>query len=251
MEVLDNVWFYPVALAAVFLTGMGKSGFGMAGGLAVPMLALVMSPVQAAAVMLPLLLASDAASVWAYKRDWDRENMKIIVPAGLLGTLVGWATFRFLDENALRIILGAISLGFVASSLIWRNVPTRKPSRLKGWFWCTVSGVTSFVAQAGGPPLWVYLLPQRLEKRLQAGTTIWFFAILNVSKIYPYFTLGLLTAANLTLAAGLIPVALIGIAVGLLVQRKLSTAWFFRVCYTVLFLTGVQLLYKGVGGYSF
>jgi uncharacterized membrane protein YfcA len=248
LEVLYNPWFYPIALSAVFITGMGKSGFGTAGGLAVPMLALVMSPVQAAAVMLPLLLASDAAGVWAYRRDWDRGNMKIILPAGLAGTAIGWATFRYLDENALRIILGAISLGFVASSLVWHNLPARTPSKLKGWFWCTVSGVTSFVAQAGGPPLWVYLLPQRLEKRLQTGTTLVFFAILNVSKIYPYFALGLLTAANLAIAGALIPVALVGIVVGLRVQKRLSTQWFFRICYGILLLTGVQLVYKGVAG---
>jgi uncharacterized protein len=247
LEVLDNVWFYPVAIVAVFLTGMGKSGFGMAGGLAVPLLALVMSPVQAAAVMLPLLLASDAAAVWAYRRDWDPVNMKIMVPAGLAGTLIGWATFRYLNDDALRIILGTIALGFVATSAVRRNVPTRQPSRGRGWFWCTLSGITSFVAQAGGPPFWIYMLPQRLEKRLLAGTTVIFFAILNVSKIFPYFMLGLLSAANLTIAGALLPVALIGLAVGIKVQRRLSPEWFMRICYGLLLVVGIQLLYEGLG----
>jgi uncharacterized protein len=248
VEVLDNVWFFPIAIFAVLLTGMGKSGFGMAGGLSVPLLALVMPVPQAAAVMLPLLLFSDAASVWAYRRDWDRENMKIILPAGLAGTAVGWATFHYLDENALRVVLGVIALGFVANTLLRRHVPTRQPSKVKGYFWSIISGLTSFVAQAGGPPLWVYLLPQRLEKRLQAGTTIIFFAVLNVSKIFPYFSLGLLTAANLTIAAALLPVALVGIVLGIWVQRHLSTVWFFRVCYALLLIAGVQLLYQGLAG---
>jgi uncharacterized membrane protein YfcA len=246
VEVLDNAWFYPVAFVAVFLTGMGKSGFGMAGGLAVPLLALVMSPAQAAAVMLPLLLASDAAAVWAYKRDWDPVNMKIMVPAGLAGTLIGWATFSYMNDDALRIFLGVISLGFVAHSLVRRNVPTRAASRARGWFWCTISGITSFVAQAGGPPFWVYMLPQRLEKRLLAGTTVIFFAILNVSKIFPYFTLGLLTAANLTLAGALLPIALVGLWIGIKVQRRLSQEWFMRFCYTLLLVVGCQLLYEGL-----
>ncbi|MCC6474170.1 MAG: sulfite exporter TauE/SafE family protein [Burkholderiales bacterium] len=225
---------------------MGKAGFGMAGGVTVPLLALVIPPAQGAAIMLPILLVSDAASVYAYRRDWDRANMRILLPAGLAGTGIGWATFSALNDNALRIILGLIALGFVASSLARRDVPDAKPSRRKGWFWGTVSGVTSFIAQSGGAPLWIYLLPQRLEKRLQAGTTVMFFAALNVAKIVPYWSLDLLSFTNVSASLALTPVALLGIVIGVWLQNRMSEKLFLQVSYLILLLTGIQLLYDGI-----
>ena len=248
MEGIESIWFYPLALFVALVTGIGKSGFGMAGGLSVPLLALVIPPAKGAAIMLPLLLVTDCASVYAYRKHWDRSNMRILLPAGLLGTAIGWLIFRVLDENALRIVLGVIAVGFVLNTVLRRQVATSKVSPAKGYFWATVSGVTSFVAQAGGPPLWVYLLPQRLDKRLHAGTTVMFFAALNVSKIFPYWSLGLLTVGNLAASAAMIPPALVGIVLGIWMQRRISTLWFFRVTYTLLFLTGVQLLVQGTRG---
>ncbi len=179
MDAVPSAWFYPVAIFVALITGLGKSGFGMAGGLSMPLLSLVIPPQQGAAVLLPLLLVTDAASVYAYRRDWDRANMRVLLPSGLVGIAIGWVTFSVLDENALRIVLGLIAIGFVLNTVLRRNVATAKPSRAKGYFWGTVSGVTTFVAQAGGPPLWVYLLPQRLEKRREAGTTVRVFAAMN------------------------------------------------------------------------
>ncbi len=248
MEGLANPWFYPLALFVALTTGIGKSGFGMAGGLSVPLLALVIPPAQGAAIMLPLLLVTDLASVYAYRRDWDRLNMKILLPAGLLGTALGWLIFRLLDENALRVVLGIIAVGFVLNTVLRRPAAAAKPSAAKGFFWGGVSGVTSFVAQAGGPPLWVYLLPLRLEKRLHAGTTVMFFAALNIAKIFPYWSLGLLTRGSLTASAAMIPPGLAGIALGVWMQRRMSTLWFFRVTYALLFLVGLQLLVQGLRG---
>ncbi len=248
MEGIANPWFYPLALFVALTTGVGKSGFGMAGGLSVPLLALVISPAQGAAIMLPLLLVTDAASVYAYRRDWDRGLMRVLLPAGLLGTALGWLVFRLLDENSLRVVLGLIAVGFVLNTVLRRSVAAAKPSPKKGFFWAAVSGLTSFVAQAGGPPLWVYLLPLRLEKRLHAGTTVMFFAALNVAKIYPYWSLGLITRGSLTASFAMILPGLLGIALGVWMQRRMSTLWFFRVTYTLLFLVGLQLLVQGLRG---
>ncbi len=248
MEGIANPWFYPLALFVALTTGVGKSGFGMAGGLSVPLLALVISPAQGAAIMLPLLLVTDAASVYAYRRDWDRSLMRVLLPAGLLGTALGWLVFRLLDENSLRVVLGLIAVGFVLNTVLRRSVAAAKPSAKKGFFWAAASGLTSFVAQAGGPPLWVYLLPLRLEKRLHAGTTVMFFAALNVAKIYPYWSLGLITRGSLTASLAMILPGLAGIALGVWMQRRMSTLWFFRVTYTLLFLVGLQLLVQGLRG---
>src|SRR3954469_13121944 len=241
-----GAWFWPIALFVATLTGLGKSGFGMAGGLSVPLLSLVMPPAQAAAIMLPLLLVTDAASVWAYRHSWDRENMKVLVPAGMVGIGIGWLTFRLLNDDALRILLGCIAVGFVLNSVLRRNVATTKVSKAKGYFWGTIAGVTTFVAQAEGPPILVYLLPQRLEKRLYAGTVVVFFAVMNYAKIVPYWQLGLFSSGNLTVSGLIIPFGLIGIPLGIWLQNRMSNMLFFRITTVLLFLVGLHLLYQGV-----
>ena len=243
---IDNPWFYAVAIPCVILTGISKAGLGIAGGIAVPILALAISPIQAAAIMLPILLVMDVVSVYLYRREWSREHMRIIMPAGVLGTLIGWATFSFLDEHSLRVILGVISIGFVAQSWINKLPPDPTPRFKKGFFWGTISGVTSFIAHSGGPPLYVYLLPLRLPKAVHVGTTVIFFAVVNALKIIPYFSLGMVDLTNMLTAAALLPVIPIGIVLGIWIQRRLSTKWFFRVAYTLLLVTGTKLLYDGL-----
>ena len=243
---IENPWFYAVAIPAVILTGISKAGLGIAGGIAVPILALAISPIQAAAVMLPILLVMDVVSVYLYRKEWSREHLRIIMPAGVLGTLIGWATFSYLDEHSLRVILGLIALGFVMQSWLNKLPPDPTPRIKKGFFWGTISGVTSFVAHSGGPPLYVYLLPLRLPKPVHVGTTVIFFAVVNALKIVPYFTLGLFDRTNLTTAAALMPVVPVGIVLGIWIQRKLSTLWFFRLAYILLFCTGAKLLYDGL-----
>jgi uncharacterized membrane protein YfcA len=243
---IDNPWFYAVAIPAVILTGISKAGLGIAGGIAVPILALAISPIQAAAVMLPILLVMDVVSVYLYRKEWSREHMRIILPAGVLGCVIGWATFSYLNEHSLRVVLGIIALGFVAQSWISKLPPDPTPRFKKGFFWGTISGLTSFVAHSGGPPLYVYLLPLRLPKAVHVGTTVIFFAVVNALKIVPYFYLGLLDTTNMTTAAILLPVIPIGIVLGIWIQRKLSTTWFFRLAYILLLCTGTKLLYDGL-----
>src|SRR6185503_341336 len=110
---MESSWFWPIAIFVATLTGLGKSGFGMAGGLSVPLMSLV---------MLPLLLVTDAASVWVYRRDWDRANMRVLVPAGMVGIGIGWLTFSLLNDDALRILLGCIAVGFVLNTVLRRNL---------------------------------------------------------------------------------------------------------------------------------
>ena len=241
-----SVWLWPIAIFVATLTGLGKSGFGMAGGLSVPLLSLVMPPAQAAATMLPLLLVTDLASVYAYRRDWDPVNMKILLPAGMLGIGIGWLIFRLLNDDALRIVLGCIAIGFVLNTVLRRNMAAARVSRAKGWFWGTVSGVTTFVAQAGGPPILVYLLPQRLDKRIHSGTLVLFFAFMNYAKIVPYWSLGLFSSGSLSMSMIVIPFGLLGIPLGMWAQNRMSNTMFYRVTSVLLFFAGLQLLYQGL-----
>jgi uncharacterized membrane protein YfcA len=235
-----------VAIPAVILTGISKGGLGGgAGGAATPLIALVISPVQAAAIMLPVLCVMDLAGIKAYIGRWDRRIMRIIIPAGLIGCAIGTATFQLLNDNVIRILLGAIALGFLAYNFKPRTVALAPPSDRQGWFWATLSGLTSFVAHSGGPPMMVYLLPQRLEKAVFVGTSLVFFASMNYAKILPYLWLGLFDLRNLATSLVLIPVGVAGTYAGVWLQKRLKPVHFYRVVYLLLFLSGSKLLYDG------
>jgi uncharacterized protein len=247
-ELVSSPWFYAAAIPAVLLTGISKGGLGAAGGMAVPILSLVISPVQAAGIMLPILVVSDLAGVYAYRYHWDRKNMRILLPAGVAGIGIGWITFRYLADDWIRILLGLISCSFVMYSA-WGGLPARAaPNRWKGYVCGTTSGFTSFVAHAGGPPLSIYLLPQRLDTARYVGTTIVYFSVINALKIVPYFELGLFEARNMWSAATLLPFAIVGVGVGLWLRNRISPTWFYRVAWILLFITGAKLLYDGVMG---
>jgi hypothetical protein len=246
---IADPWFWALALPAVVLHGMSKGGLGGGGGgVSTPVMSIVVAPTAAAAIMLPVLCVMDLAGIKAYLGRWDRRILAVILPAGVAGCMLGAATFRAVDENWIRILVGCVALAFLAYSLYPKKHLAAQPSRRAGGFWATVSGFTSFITHAGGPPLMVYLLPQRLEKAVFVATSLVYFAALNYVKILPYFWLGLFDARNLATSAALLPAAIGGIYLGLWAQRRINTEWFYRVVYVLLFVTGVKLLYDGVTG---
>jgi uncharacterized membrane protein YfcA len=230
----------------VLITGISKAGLGGgAGGVSTPLLSMVISPISAAAIMLPVLCVMDLFGIRAYLGLWDRALVRRIVAGGLAGCAAGAATFTWLDENWIRILLGAIALGFLAWSYAPRKTLVR-PSPAAGWFWSSLSGYTSFVTHAGGPPLMAYLLPLRLEKTTFIASSLVFFAAMNYAKILPYLWLGLFDARNLATSALLAPVGIAGIRLGVRLQKRIEPRTFYRVVHVLLFLTGAKLLYDGL-----
>jgi uncharacterized membrane protein YfcA len=184
----------------------------------------------------------------AYLGRWDRRLMRIIVPAGLLGTVAGALTMRRIDDDWLRIMLGVIALGFLAWTFYPRKRLARKPPDAAGWFWGLLSGFTSFITHAGSPPVMVYLLPQKLDKETFVATSLIFFFALNYAKVLPYVWLGLFDTRVLGTAALLVPVGVAGIYAGMWMQRRIDVRWFYRLIYVLLFVTGTKLLYDGITG---
>ena len=247
---ITDPWFFAVAVPAILLMGISKGGFGSGAGLfATPLMALVVPIPQAAAILLPILIVMDAAGLWAYRGVFSRENMKVILAGGVLGVVLGTLTFRYFSEAWIRIILGAIAIGFVLQRYVLpASTKPAERSTPKGIFWAACSGITSTIAHAGGPPLSIYLLPQRLDKAVLVGTTVIFFAVINVVKLVPYAWLGLFDARNLLTSLALAPLAPLGIWLGVTLMRRLSQEVFYSVCYGLLLLVGAKLLWDGWHG---
>jgi uncharacterized membrane protein YfcA len=248
---ISDPLFYVVVVPAVLLVGISKGGFGGGVGLiGTPMLALVTTPTRAAAILLPILCAMDVVGVIAYRKSWDPVNLRILVPGSLVGILLGTATFRFLDENLIRLLIGVLALAFVLRYWLARGpaAAPAAPDRCRGSLWAALSGFTSFVAHAGGPPLSVYLLPQNMDKTLFVGTTVIYFAVVNYVKLIPYSLLGQFSGENLVTSLLLSPLAPLGMWLGIWLHRRIEEKLFYRAVYLMLGVVGLKLLHDGLAG---
>ena len=248
MPVITDPAFYAVAVPAVLLVGISKSGFAAGfGALGVPLMALAMPVPQAAAIMLPLLLIMDATGLKALWRERDVPLLRQLVPAGLTGTVIGALLFGLLSAQAVAGIVGAITLVFLAIRTVFPpRADAPPPPRAAGFFFGMVSGFTSFVAHAGGPPIGFYLLPLKLSPLRFTATSAGFFAAVNLSKVVPYAVLGLIDWTNMATAAVLAPVAPLGVLFGVRVVRHIPPVLFYRLFSFGMLLTGTKLLYDSV-----
>lgn len=237
--------FYAVAVPAVLLMGISKSGFGSGfGALAVPLMALAMPVPQAAAIMLPLLAVMDGLGLAALWRERDRALVRLLVPAGLVGTALGTLLFGWLSAAVVAGVLGALSLGFVAiRRLRPPSAEGAPPSRLLGRVLAATAGFTSFVAHAGGPPIAFYVLPLRLAPVTFTATMAVFFAAINASKWLPYAWLGLLDGSNLLASLVLMPLAPVGVWLGVRVVRRVPPRLFYALFEIGMAITGAKLLW--------
>lgn len=248
ITLVTDPWFYAAAIPAVLLMGLSKSGFASGfGALAVPIMALTIPVPQAAAIMLPLLLVMDAAGLQKLWRERDPALLRLLLPAGLIGTLVGTLLFGRLSPATLAGVVGALTLLFLAQRLVFPpRADAPAASRAAGFAYAVASGFTSFVAHAGSPPINIYVLPLRLPPLAYAGTMAVFFAAINLSKWIPYAWLGLIDLRNMQTALVLMPLAPIGVWAGVHLTRRIRPDWFYRLAYSGMFLTGVKLLADGL-----
>jgi uncharacterized membrane protein YfcA len=248
MTFITDPLFYVCAVPAVIFLGLSKGGFSGIGMVSTPLLALVLPPLEAAAILLPIILLQDVMACWVYRRVWDPWNLKVMVPGAAVGVGTAWLLAAFVSEGTVRLVVGLIALGFVAHGFITRHrpAPTLRPHAAHGTFWGALSGFASTLIQIGAPPYYAFVLPQRLQKMIYVGTTCWFFCIVNTMKVAPYFGLGQFSTAGLSTSAVLIPLAIASNFLGIWLVRITPEEIFYRITYGLVFLLGVELTRQGV-----
>jgi uncharacterized protein len=242
---LTDPLFLAVASFAVLLAGISKSGFGGAmGGLSVPLMSLVIATPQAAAILLPILLLMDALGLLVFRGKGDAANLRIIIPGALLGILLGTLTFHLVDPRWIKGLIGVEAALFGIDRLRNARVegPVRAPEVVRGVFWSAISGFTSFISHAGGPPILQYLLPQAMDRVRMVGTTVIYFSVVNFCKLVPYAFLGLLDVSNLASALVLLPAAPLGYWLGLKLLKGLPQAPFNLAIAIAMLATGLKLI---------
>ena len=245
MLLITDPLFYAVAIPAVLLLGVSKSGFGAGfGSLAVPMMALAVTVPQAAAILMPVLLVMDLLGMAAFRNNVDRQLLRFLLPFGLLGIVIGTLLFKVLDAKVVAGIVGGFTLLFLAQRLLFPPKPdSPPPPRWLGALLTTTSGFTSFIAHAGGPPINAYVIPLKLTPVLFTGTMAFFFFFINLAKWIPYAWLGLLDMRNMLTSLALLPFAPIGVWVGVRIAHRIHPVLFYRLVYSGMFLTGIKLVW--------
>ena len=239
--------FWLLAIPAVTALGLAKGGFSGLGMISTPLLAVAMPPLEAAAILLPLLLLQDIISVWVFRKEWDAWNLKVLIPGAAVGVASAGVFAAYVSDSFIKLMVGLIALAFVLNTWFGRTPPHtgKRPGVAPGVFWGSLAGFTSALVQVGAPPYYVYVLPQRLPKMVFVSTTAWFFASCNYMKILPYYALGQFSTAGLWTSAALIPLAIATNFLGIWLVRRIPTEIFYKLAYMMMFVIALELIRQG------
>ncbi len=247
---LSDPAFYLVSIPAVLLYGVAKGGFGGAVAiLAVPLMALMMSPAQAAAILLPILVVMDLVVIYSYRGHFDARALRLLLPGAFVGVMLGYLLADTMNEDFMRLLVGLVACLFGAQALLgWLSHVGRKHNRWAAGFFGTLSGFTSFSIHAGGPPLTMYLLPKGLPPMVYAGTAGVFFWVVNLLKLPPYWLLGQFNGENLLYSLALVPFAPLGVLLGKRLVSLSNPRFYYRLIALFLMVVGVKLTCDALAG---
>lgn len=241
-----------ISFAAVFLISFMRGAFG--GGFAIigiPLLSLVMDPVTAGGLLAPLFVVSDWTAMYYWRPStWSKPDLFMLLPGLLVGIALGYLLFRHLDEHTIAIVMALVTLAFVGIWFVRGGKVTIQPrSRPKAIAASVTAGVTTMVAHSGGPPLAMYLLPLGLSKQVYAGTTSTFFTVGNATKALPWLLLAKPGPHVWMLMALCLPAIPGGIWLGWKFHARLDQQQMYRICYALLVVTALKLLWDGLSGH--
>jgi hypothetical protein len=244
-------WFIGIAGLAVMFAGISKAGFGSGAAFAAAtILALVVEPGLALGIMLPMLMLIDVSSLRPYWGRWALPEARLLILGALPGIALGAALYRVASPDLFRLLIGGVSVGFVAWQLGlksgWiRLASARMPDWMGGLAGIAV-GFTTFISHAGGPPAAVFLLTRDLGKTTYQATTVLVFWVLNVVKFVPYAMLGMFTLETFKINLLLVPFALLGTWLGVKAHHLVPERAFFALTYVLLTVTGSKLIWDGL-----
>ena len=247
-----EVTFYLVGFLGMLVFGISKGGFaGSFGIVSLPILSAVMPVDQAVAVMLPVLCAMDLIGLRMYRKDFDGKNVVMLLPPSLVGIFLGWLAFSVIEKSLVTMGIGLLALAFNLMGILRLSSAKSPRKAFRHGFWkagfCGILlGLGSTVANAGGIPSQIYMLPQNMDKIRFVATATILFAVVNYAKLIPFWQLGLLDSDNLLFSLSLLPAAPLGLYLGRYLLKKVNQAWFSKFCHLMLFVTGVKLFFDGL-----
>jgi len=248
MSVTDQHSIYIVIIIALlgFMIGIAKGGFGGLGTLLTPILSLVLPVASAVGVLLPMLIVGDAFALYMYWKEWDSDLVKQMLPAGIVGALIGTFLLSRLPTNLLRVILGIFVLLVVAYKFVSDRIKaiTYKSSPWHAPLAGLLAGIASGMFNSGGPAFNSYLLLKKVSARPFIATGAIYFAILNLIKVPGFLYTGVL---NLPLLVSLWWVFIfipLGIWIARMTVTRVSPLTFERIIVILLIFSGFWLFWQ-------
>ena len=241
-----NLLFFFTVVPAIILFGIAKSGLGGSIALiSIPLMTISMPLTTALGIILPILIFSDFIATYKYRKEFDLETLKLIVPFAAIGIIIGSFTFSYFSEELLKFIIGLMGFLFAGHYFFLKKNKEAKSEKnlLKGGICSTVAGFTSFSVHAGGTPTSIYLLPLRMKKEIYVGTRIIFFTFVNLIKLPLYINLSMMNFETFKQSLILFPVALIGILIGYQLLKIIEEKLFYNILYALIFLTSSKLIF--------
>lgn len=244
----DLQFWLLASLAAVFV-GLSKGGVPVIALLSVPVLSLVVNPLTAVGLMLPVYIVSDVFALLAYRRDYHPAVLKIGIVGMTIGIGIGWATAHVLIEWVITFLMGVIG-GSFAVRLMAQNAkaPAKaKPVEVpKGLFWSTIAGFTSFISHNGGPPWQIFTLPLKMPKVQFIGTSVIAFSYCNAAKLVPYVALGTLNVHSFKTSLFLMIPASLAVFIGVRIIKIIPEELFSKILTWALLLISLRLIWDGI-----
>lgn len=243
-----------VMAAAVVILGLSKGGFAGIGMASTPLVAAVTDPLTAAGLMLPVMLIQDPVAVWIYRRSFNRDVLRRMIPGGLVGVAAAYFLASSVPEWGVKATLGMVSLVFSIWQIVvhvrgMAEIQTR--SRYDGPLGFSagaVSGFTSAIAHAGPPPFQIYVMPMHLAKEVYVGTSVMFFAAVNLMKLPSFIALGLFSADTLKVSVLFIPLAVASSWLGAWLVLYIDARRFRMVITLILLVISIVLIVQAIDG---
>ncbi len=238
-----------LAAVAVLFIGLSKAGFGGGlGMLTTPLCVLAFGPQAAIGILLPLLCAGDAFSLYHYWGKWERRNLKFLLPGVILGVVLGVQLIGQFSARQLNIAIGVLAVLFVlfqfVKAKLFRAEGAFAPNHALGIPAGMGAGITSTFAHGAGPVVSLFLIPQRLPKEIYVGTTVLVFTWINWIKLPFFLANNIINAGTFHTSLVFLPLIPVGVWVGVWLNRKFSEALFLKLVYLFTFLTGLQLIFN-------
>jgi uncharacterized membrane protein YfcA len=253
-----------VCLAVLFI-GVSKAGFGGGLGMLTTPLAVLAfgrgghTATYAIGILLPLLCAGDAFSLWHYWGRWEKKNLEFLLPGVVAGILVGVRLIGRFSARELNVAIGLLALSFVTFQLVKERLTRAEGSFAPNFLFgipCGIgAGITSTFAHGAGPVVTVFLVPQRLTKEVYVGTSVLVFTWINWLKM-PFFMIdrtmvnwpvfaskAMITMETLRMSLMLLPLVPVGVWFGVRLNRKIPEKVFLRTVYFITFLAGLELVF--------
>ena len=231
---------------AACLTGLSKTGVPGVSmpGILLMTLAFPGSEKESTGAVLPLLILGDFMAIRLYRKNiqWDRILL-LAIPV-LLGIAVGAVLLKVVSNDSFKPILGILVLGLVGFEYLreyfqWNNIPKKKGF---AWFFGSMAGFTTMFANAGGPPMNVYMASQSFNKEKFMSTLVWFFFLINATKLPLSLSLGMINPTTLLLDLKLLPALIFGAIIGRRVFLLIPEAYFVKLVLLISLISAIGMV---------